>query len=83
MFLLNKTTIASCGLDRFLNVYDYKNNCIETHLYLKTKLNCLLPIEYPEVVEESEEEDDEYNDGEEGGEISDDLEDEEDDEEEN
>jgi hypothetical protein len=80
---INKNTVASCGLDRHLNIFDCKQKSLEKHLYLKTKLTCLLPVEYPEVEETSEEEEDEDMDGdEEGGEESDELdeEDEEDDE---
>ena len=68
---INNNLIASCGLDRCLNVFNQKYANVESHLYLKTKLNCLLPVEVPEDELKSEEEDEEED--EEGGEISDDL----------
>ena len=79
MTLIGKNTVASCGLDRHLNVYfKASGNLPEHHIYLKSKLSCLLPIEVPEE-EESDKDDEDFDDddGEEGGEISDDLEDDE------
>ena len=57
LHLISKNIIASCGLDRYLNVFNHKNNIIDSHLYLKTKLTCLLPYETPEEEESSEEDD--------------------------
>ena len=78
LYLISKNLIASCGLDRNLNVFNHKNNIIDSHLYLKTKLTCLLPYETPEEELSSKDEDSEEDGEEEGGEISDDLDDEED-----
>jgi hypothetical protein len=75
LVVLNKNLIASCGLDRCLNVFNEKYCNVEAHLYLKTKLTCLTPIEVPEVEESQDEEEGEYGDenDEEGGELSDEL----------
>lgn len=34
--------VASCGLDRFLRVHDLNTRLLQTKLYLKSRLNCLL-----------------------------------------
>jgi len=64
LMLLNKTLIGSCGLDRYLNVFHHKNNLLESHLYLKSKLNCMMPYELPEDEESEEELEDEDEEGE-------------------
>ena len=75
MFAVNKNIVTSCGLDRYLNVFDCKHNLLDKHLYMKTKLNCILPIEFPEVEKSEDDEMDEEDeeDYEEGGEESDDT----------
>jgi hypothetical protein len=55
----------SCGLDRFLRVFDYKTYEDLPQVFLKNKLNVLFPFEV-ETKEESEEEDDEDDFMEEG-----------------
>lgn len=37
--------LFSTGLDRFLRVFEYKKNSEMPHIFLKNKLNCILPIE--------------------------------------
>ncbi|XP_077536404.1 WD repeat domain 74 lethal (2) k09848 [Haemaphysalis longicornis] len=48
--------VASCGLDRFLRVHDLNTRLLQTKLYLKSRLNCLL-MRTDFAVEEEEEED--------------------------
>jgi len=52
--VLTKNIIASCSLDRCLNVFDYKTNITLSHMYLKTKLNCIYPYSISSSFKEDE-----------------------------
>jgi hypothetical protein len=52
--LANSSIVLSCGLDRYLRVFNYKTYEDMPQIYTKTKLNVLYPLEY-EIEENNEE----------------------------
>jgi hypothetical protein len=48
--------VLTCGLDRYLRVFNYKTYEDMPQIYMKTKLNVLYPLDVEKVKEKEEEE---------------------------